>query len=229
MNTYQNLLFDLDGTLTDPAEGITKCIAYALESFGIKSPNLDALRPFIGPPLKETFMDVYGFDEAAALQAADKYRERFATVGLYENRLFEDVPALLEELKGAGYRLFLATSKPDIFAREILRHFRLSSFFDFVGGAALDESRPTKAHVIRHVITEASLVQPEQCIMIGDRKHDVLGAKACSMPSIGVLYGFGNLAELQDAGADYIVNDISQLRTLLLPESSSMRVRNRAW
>ena len=218
MNAYQNLLFDLDGTLTDPAEGITKCIAYALESFGIKSPDLDALRAFIGPPLKETFMNEYGFDEENALRAAAKYRERFATVGLYENRLFEEVPALLETLKSAGYRLFLATSKPDVFAREILRHFGLSSFFDFVGGAALDESRPTKAHVIRHVMAEAALEGPEQCVMIGDRKHDVLGAKACKMASVGVLYGFGDLDELVGAGANHIVHDIPQLRALLLPD-----------
>ncbi|WP_437921815.1 HAD family hydrolase [Sphingobacterium sp. LRF_L2] len=216
MNDVKNILFDLDGTLTDPAEGITKCIAYALDSFGIETLDLHSLRAHIGPPLKDTFMEVYSFDEETALQAVAKYRERFSTVGLYENLLFDGVPSFLEELKSKGYGIFLATSKPEIFAKEIIRYFELTSFFDFIGGSALDDSRPTKADVIRHVMEGASLAKADHCVMIGDRKHDILGAKTWGMSSIGVLYGYGDLEELRIAGADYIVEDIPGLRNIFV-------------
>lgn len=216
MKAYKNLLFDLDGTLTDPREGITKCIAYALEALGIVPPELHELNSCIGPPLRDTFMRRFGLDEAANTAAIDKYRERFAEVGLFENLLFEGVPQLLEDLKSQGYRLFLATSKPEVFAREILQHFKIDSFFDFAAGAALDESRPTKGDVIRYLMHEASLTKAQDCLMIGDREHDVHGAQSCQMQSVGVLYGFGSYQELNLAGADYIVKDIPELRNLLL-------------
>ncbi len=212
---YKNILLDLDGTLTDPAEGITKSIAYALESMGILVEDLNDLKRFIGPPLKDTFITAYGFDESAAFQAVAKYRERFAAVGLYENQLFEGIPSLLESLKLEGYDLFLATSKPEIFAIKILQHFQLDSFFSFIGGAALDESRPSKGHVIDYVMKESNLNRVEKCVMIGDREHDVLGAKWFNMSSVGVLYGFGDREELEQAGADYIVDSIPELERLL--------------
>lgn len=213
---YKNILLDLDGTLTDPAEGITKSIAYALESMGILVEDLNDLKRFIGPPLKDTFIIEYGFDESAAFQAVSKYRERFAAVGLYENQLFEGIPSLLESLKLEGYDLFLATSKPEVFAIKILQHFQLDSFFSFIGGAALDESRPSKGHVIDYVMKESNLTLVEKCVMIGDREHDVLGAKRFNMSSVGVLYGFGDREELEQAGADYIVDSIPELERLLM-------------
>ncbi len=216
MRKYNHLLFDLDGTLTDPSEGITKCIAYALQYFGIETPDLAALQPWIGPPIKQSLMEIYHFDEVKADLGVAKYRERFAEIGIYENKLFDGVPDLLALLKEQDYKLYLATSKPTIFAERILHHFEIASYFDFVGGSCLDDSRPTKAHVIGHVIDETRMVHTDNALMVGDRKYDILGGKAFAMDTLGVLYGFGTKPELQEAGATYIVDNLSELSDLLL-------------
>ncbi|NGF56110.1 HAD family hydrolase [Parapedobacter sp. SGR-10] len=216
MKKYNHLLFDLDGTLTDPSEGITKCIAYALQHFGIETSDLTALQSWIGPPIKQSLMDIHHFDEAKADLGVEKYRERFAEIGLYENRLFDGIPELLESLKKQDYRLYLATSKPTIFAERILDHFEISSYFDFVGGSCLDDSRPTKAHVIRHVLDETGITDTDKALMIGDRKYDILGGKTFAIDTVGVLYGFGSRPELEQAGATYIVDSIAELEDLLV-------------
>lgn len=216
MQRYRHLLFDLDGTLTDPAEGITKCIAYALDHFGIETPDLHGLRSWIGPPIKQSLMEIHLFDEAKADIGVTKYRERFSDIGLYENEIFDGIPELLASAKQKGYQIYLATSKPTIFAERILQHFNIDQYFDFVGGSALDDSRPTKAHVIRHVIENTGLKDPENALMIGDRKHDIIGGQSCRMDTTGVLYGYGTKEELESFGATYIVESIAKLSEFLL-------------
>jgi len=211
MKSYKHILFDLDGTLTDPAEGITKCIAYALESKGIQTADLNSLKALIGPPLKDSFMHTFGFEEKEAITCVDKYRERFSTVGLYENILFDRVPELLEQLKSRDYHIYLATSKPEIFAKKILSHFAIDQYFDFAGGSALDDSRPTKTSVIQYVMENTKLTDPQNCIMIGDRKHDLIGARETGMDAIGVLYGYGSRTELEQESPAYLLHSVADL------------------
>ena len=211
MKSYKHILFDLDGTLTDPAEGITKCIAYALESKGIHTADLNSLKPLIGPPLKDSFIHTFGFGESEAIACVEKYRERFSTIGLYENILFDRIPELLALLKTKGYNIYLATSKPEIFAHKILQHFAINTYFDFAGGSALDDSRPTKTSVIQYVMEQAKLTSPQDCLMIGDRKHDLIGARETGMDAVGVLYGYGSQTELEQEDPTYLLATVTDL------------------
>lgn len=215
MKEYQYILFDLDGTLTDPKEGITKSVAYALQQFGIKEENLDSLCKFIGPPLQESFEVYYGMSRESAAIAVEKYREYFAPCGLFQNKVYEGIEKLLKELKEGGRCLMLATSKPTVYARQILEHFRLDSYFDYIVGSELDGSRVKKGEVIAYALKEAGVAEVEQAVMIGDRKHDVIGAKENGLDSIGVLYGYGSKEEMEENGADYIVETAEQLYPLL--------------
>lgn len=215
MKDYQYILFDLDGTLTEPKEGITKSVAYALEYYGIHVEDLDTLCPFIGPPLKESFMKFYGFDDAKAEEAVEKYREYFRPCGVYENELYPGVIALLEGLKEQGKVLVLATSKPTVFAKIILEHFELSQYFDCVVGSELDGTRVNKDEVITCALKEAGIEDKSIAVMIGDREHDILGAKANGLDCIGALYGHGSREELEKAGADVIVKTVEELQRVL--------------
>jgi len=205
------LLFDLDGTLTDPREGITRSIQYALAKLDIDEPDLGKLEPFIGPPLLQAFMQFYGFDEARAWQAVGFYRERFQTLGLYENLLFDGVLELLEHLRGQGRTLYVATSKPSVFAREIARHFAFDHHFKVIYGSELDGTRTDKGELIRHVLAEERL-EPDQTLMIGDRKHDLIGAHRNGLRAAAVGYGFGSHAELMAESPAYYYATLAQLR-----------------
>lgn len=215
---YNIILFDLDGTLTDPKEGITKSVQYALIHFGIEEPNLDHLIPFIGPPLLQSFMEFYGFEEAVAKAAITRYRERFSTVGIFENSVYDGIKEMLEQLQQKGKILTIATSKPGIFAEQILEHYGIRKYFKIVVGSELDGRRTNKAEVIEEVFSQLNISQEEksQAIMIGDRKHDIIGAKANGIHSIGVKFGYAEENELELAGADYIVETVEELRQLLL-------------
>ena len=204
---FKYIFFDLDGTLTDSAEGITKCVQYALESRGINIPDLNTLRPFIGPPLIESFMNFYGMTEEEANFCTEKYRERFAGTGIYENKVYPGVPQLLAQLKNAGYTLAIATSKPVVFARRVADYFNIAQYFDYITGPDFSGSLPTKADVIADALAHFNLTgaTKAQAIMVGDRRHDILGAKACGLKAIGVTYGYAAPSELEQAGADYIV------------------------
>ncbi|WP_270090402.1 HAD-IA family hydrolase [Sphingobacterium sp. SYP-B4668] len=215
MKHYRNLLFDLDGTLSDPAEGITKSIAYSLAHFGIQVDDLHSLEPLIGPPIKQTLLEKYHFTEDQADIGVLKYRERFAEKGLYENILYDGIKDLLATAKKNGYRLYLATSKPTVFAEQILDYFSIRGYFDFVGGSALDDSRPTKTHVIQHVLAENNIHDTTHTLMIGDRKYDVIGGQNTGMDTMGVLYGFGNRQELEVAGATYTIESVAALNQFL--------------
>lgn len=210
---FNTVLFDLDGTLTDPAEGITNSVAYALERYGIKVEDKRSLYSFIGPPLNDSFMRYYGFTPEKAMEAIRVYREYFRDKGIFENEVYEDVPELLEKIKKSGKKVVLATSKPEEFALRILEHFDLIGYFDVVAGASMDEKRNKKGDVIRYAMEKGGF-SAKGAVMIGDREHDIFGAKENGIPSIGVLYGYGDREELESAGADYIaeaVEDIFQI------------------
>lgn len=212
---YTYILMDLDGTITDPMEGITRSVEYALNHFGIQVNDWHELCPFIGPPLMDSFREFYHFTDKQAGEAILKYRERFADTGIYENIVYEGMREFLEDSTGQGRILMLATSKPTVFAKRILKHFDLERYFTFVAGSGLDGSFYTKADVIRHVIESNQLTDKSGIVMVGDRKHDIIGAKENGIDAIGVLYGYGGREELEKAGADYIADDIRGLRHLL--------------
>ena len=171
----QYLLFDLDGTLTDPMVGITSSVQYALEKFGIHVKYLKDLIPFIGPPLDDSFQEFYGLSKEDAGKAVVYYREYFAPKGIFENEVYPGIPEMLSRLVEAGFTLIVATSKPAVFAKQILEHFGLSDYFSFVGGSELDGTRKRKAEVIGYIL-ETCEIKPQDAIMIGDRKHDIEGA-----------------------------------------------------
>ncbi|NLX77441.1 MAG: HAD family hydrolase [Clostridiaceae bacterium] len=219
MKEYTNILFDLDGTLTDPKVGITKSVAYALKSFGIEVEDRDSLCKFIGPPLRVSFRDFYGFSEDDCIRAIEKYRGYFRVTGLFENEVYPGIENLLKNLKQSGRKLFVATSKPTVFAVRILEHFNLLRYFEYVAGSELDGSRDSKGDVIRFALRENGLADRANVIMVGDREHDVIGAKENNIDVVGVLYGYGDRAELEKAGADYIVETVEELNGLLLYET----------
>lgn len=207
---YSNVLFDLDGTLTDPKTGITKSVQYALNKAGINEPDLDKLIPFIGPPLHQSFMDFYGFSDAQAWEAVNAYREYFPVTGIYENLRYDGIPELLAALRAQGRRLFVATSKPKVFADIVIRHFELGSYFTAVYGSELDGTRTDKGELIRYLLAEEQL-DKSATIMIGDRKHDIIGAHKNQLPAIAVGYGYGSTQELRDASPEYIFNTVDEL------------------
>ena len=221
---YHYILFDLDGTLTDPKPGITGCVQYALRKFGIEEPDLDKLEPFIGPPLLDSFQEFYGFEEEKGQQAIIYYRERFRTVGLFENEVYPGIAQMLARLQEAGCHLAVASSKPEIFVKRILEHFGLSSYFEVVVGSELDGRRARKEEVVeealRQLLGEEALAQQslrpiEDVVMVGDRKFDIQGAKRFGIVSIGVRYGYAGQGELEEAGADRIAATVEELEEAL--------------
>lgn len=218
--SYKIILFDLDGTLTDPKEGITKSVQYALDSLGVHEPDLDRLECFIGPPLLDSFQEFYGLDRSQAAQGLIKYRERFCVKGIFENILLPGVPEMLGALKKAGKVMALATSKPEPFAVQILKHFEILSYFDAAVGCGLDESRGSKAEVIEEVFRRLGIEeeQKREVLMVGDRKHDVIGAKRCGIHSLGVAFGYAPPGELEESGAEHLVQTVEELTRFLLQD-----------
>ena len=208
---YDWIFFDLDGTLTDPGEGITNSVAYALKKEGIEPPTRQELYRFIGPPLVESFMKFYGFSEERAHRAVEEYREYFRDQGIFENRVYDGVPALLASLREKGKKLVLATSKPEPFAIRILEHFDLDGAFTFVAGALMDETRTAKSDVISYALKSCGISDPRRVLMVGDRLHDIKGAKACGLDSVGVLFGYGSREELTKAGATYLAKTVQEI------------------
>ena len=211
---YKTILFDLDGTLTDPGLGITNSVAYALRHYGIEAESRESLYPFIGPPLADSFMKYYGFDSERAMEAISVYREYFRDKGLYENEVYDGVRELLTEIKSSGRKIVLATSKPEEFSVRILEYFDLMKYFDVVAGASMDEKRNRKGDVIAYAMEKGGFAA-EGTVMIGDREHDILGAKENCIDSIGVLYGYGDRDELEKAGADYIAETVDDIMKYL--------------
>lgn len=207
---YNTVLFDLDGTLTDPGRGITNSVAYSLKKFGIEVEDKKELYKFIGPPLYESFMKYYGFSEEKAETAVANFREYFRDKGIFENEVYDGIEKLLSEIKVSGRKIILATSKPEEFAGRILAHFALDKYFDFVAGATMDSSRVKKGDVIAYALKESGC-SSENAVMIGDKMHDILGAKENGLASIGVLFGYGSREELENAGADFIAETVKDI------------------
>ena len=210
------LLWDLDGTLTDPALGITNSVQYALRAFGIEEPVREKLYPFIGPPLMDSFRQFYGFSKEEAARAVTVYREYFAETGIFENCVYPGIPDLLQTLTECGRVNVLATSKPTVFARRILDHFGLTPWFTLTVGSNLDGTRAGKAQVIACALEQLGSPVTDTTVMIGDRHFDVQGAREAGLDAIGVAYGYGTRQELEDAGAAAVADTVSELRRLLL-------------
>ncbi len=209
----KHILFDLDGTLTDPKEGIINSVRYALRAYMDAVPAADELMGFIGPPLQDSFMDFLGVDRAEAVRAVEIYREYFADKGIYENRAMDGMTDLLERLKASGRTLAVATSKPQIFAERVIKQYGMEPYFEVLVGSELDGRRTRKSEVILEAMR---LLGAKTAVMVGDRRHDIIGAKEAGIPSVGVRFGYADEGELEAAGADYIAATVEELGDILL-------------
>jgi phosphoglycolate phosphatase len=218
-DTYRSFLFDLDGTLTDPKEGITKSVHFALEKLGVVNIDTNSLVKFIGPPLKESFIKYFSFSEENAERAIDIYREYFSVKGLFENEIYPGVDSILKKLNERGLTIVIATSKPTIYAKKICDHFGILQYFTAIEGSEMDGRRSGKRELIEYIMMKYT-INRDETLMIGDREHDIVGAKGNSIKSIGVGYGYGSEEELTDAGADYFVPSIRDLSRLLMGEDT---------
>lgn len=212
---YDNILFDLDGTLIDSGCGITNSVIYSLKKYGIEVFDRKQLNRFIGPPLHESYEKFYGFSKEKAMEAVEYYREYYRKKGIFENVVYEGIGELLQKLYDAGKHLIVATSKPEVFAVQILKHLNLARYFTFIAGANLDGTRTEKKEVISYALKACKVSDFSKVIMIGDREHDIFGAKQTGIASIGVLFGYGSYEELKTAGADYIVKKPENIYQIL--------------
>jgi len=210
---YKNILFDLDGTLTDSSEGIIKCVLYTYEKMGLTPPADELLPTFIGPPLADSFIRC-GVKEENARDAVDIYRERYNTIGKFENNPYPGIIELLQKLNDEGFNLYVATSKPEKTSLEVLDHFDMTKYFKEVAGATFDAKREKKEDVIRYLLNQISLEDKDELsdtVMIGDTTYDVTGAAEFNIPCIAVTWGFGDLEEMKDKGAISVVNTMEEL------------------
>ena len=215
IDKYEIILFDLDGTLTDPKVGITKAVKYALSKYDIKVEGLDELEKFIGPPLSESFKEFYSFPDEKITEVIGYYREYYADKGIFENQVYSDIPSLLIELKKKQKVLVVATSKPTVFAKKVLEYFNIDSYFDLIVGSNLDETRTSKSDVIQYIFSELEIEDLSKVIMIGDRKYDVIGANKNHIDSIAVAYGYGSQKELEEAKPTYYVNTVKEIIAII--------------
>ena len=211
---FDYYFFDLDGTLTNPALGITNSLKYAFTQFGLEIPSYETLCTFIGPPLVTTFKNFCHFTDEQAMKGVEKYREYFVTKGIFENQVIEGVPDLLKTLQSRGKHLVVATSKPEEYSVRILEHFGLEKYFDHICGSNMDETRSEKSEVIKYALETCGNPEKSKVIMIGDRQNDILGAKENGLKSCGVLFGFGSRQELENSGADYLSEKVTDLQNL---------------
>ena len=216
MRMFDYYFFDLDGTLTDPALGITNSFIHAIKYFGLEVPSYEKLCTFIGPPLVATFQNEFGFDDEKAMEGVKKYPEYFAQKGIFENKVYDGIENVLAHLRSKGKHLLVATSKPEEYSVKILEHFKLAGYFDHICGSNMDETRSKKEEVIAYALEKSGIGYGEKSkvLMIGDREHDIIGAKKNGLKSCGVLYGYGSRKELEVAGADYIIEAVSGLLEL---------------
>ena len=220
--SFKYILFDLDGTIVNTKEGITRCVEYSLSHFGISVKNRDELEVFIGPPLHKSFQVYYGFDEEKSMDAVSKYRERYKDIGIFECNPYEGIVELIKELYKNNYYIGLATSKPEEYAIRILEKFKLLKYFRVVTGSNMDGSRTDKDEVIKEAIERfGASGKEEEFLMIGDRHHDIYGAKKNGIKTVGVSYGFAKGDELVEAGADYIVTFPFQIKEILDKEENN--------
>lgn len=209
---YKYVFFDLDGTLTDSVLGITNSVKYALNKMNLPMLPDETLRKFVGPPLSYSFAYFCNIDEEMAQKAVTTYREYFSKKGLFENEVYEGIVEMLRDLKKHGWKLVVATSKPEIYSVQIMKHFQLDSYFEYIAGSSMDETRNTKEKVIRYAMEQVGVKNPQDVLMVGDREHDVIGAKACDIACLGVLWGYGSEEELRNAGAFEVINSPEQIK-----------------
>ena len=212
---YEYVFFDLDGTLTDSGEGIINAAVYALEKYNIEVNDRSELRKFIGPPLQDSFSTDYGFSEDEIEDVIKTFREYYSEKGIFQNTIYENIQTVLFELKNRGKKLVVATSKPEVFTKKVLDHFNISSYFDYVSGATLNNEKIKKVDIIRDAICKLGITDKSKVVMIGDRKLDVLGAKENGIDSIGVLWGYGDLLELEKVGPTYIAEKVLDLLEII--------------
>lgn len=215
MKNYSHVIFDLDGTLTDPGTGITNSVMYALEKFGISAQRSE-LYKFIGPPLRESFRIYYGFDEAGAEHAVALYREYFSAKGIFENELYPGIPELLDSLKASGRKLYIATSKPEEYALRIIDHFGITPFFDFVSGSKMDGTMTEKSLLIERILGRIDRKEFPLTVMVGDRRYDIEGARSHGLDAVAVAYGYGDMNELEESEPVYIAGSIGMLGSFLM-------------
>lgn len=209
---YKAIFFDLDGTLTDSGEGITKSVQYALEKIGKPEPDLQKLRIFVGPPLLEQFEEYAGIDEETARKAVEIYRERYAPIGIFENELYPGIEEMLSGLKNRGYKLAIASSKPEVFVKIVAEHFHIDSYFDEMVGSEPEGCRTNKTEVIEEALKRLGLSEHrDQVMMVGDKEHDVFGARRAGLECIAVSYGYGTEEELENAHPYKIVNSAEEI------------------
>jgi phosphoglycolate phosphatase len=213
---YKYILFDLDGTLTDSGIGITNSVMYALKKYGIEVSHRSELYRFIGPPLWDSFENYYGFSKEEAKTAVEYYREYYRDKGIFENLIYDGFEDLLKTLKDNNKILIVATSKSEVFAKQILEHFDIAKYFTYIAGSNLDGTRVKKDEVIKYALESCNIMDLSKAIMIGDREHDIIGAKEVGINSMGVLFGYGDRNELEKAGADFIVDTVSDIGKVLL-------------
>ncbi len=218
MNKYNIILFDLDGTITDSKPGIIKSIQYALSNLNIIEEDIDKLQVFIGPPLRESFIKHYNLNGDSAKDAHHYYREYYKDKGLFENELYDGIEELLQKLKSKNKKMFIATSKPTIFAKKVIEYFNIEKYFDMIVGSNLDGTMTNKADVIKFILDRIGNVPPNEIVMVGDREYDIIGAANNSIDSIGVKYGYALDTELESVNPTYLVKDIDELTQLLLDE-----------
>lgn len=216
MNNISNILFDLDGTLTDPQEGITRCIQFALAELGAPQPEPESLIWCIGPPLRHSFSVLLNTNDGATLdQALKHYRKRFSTVGMFENKIYPETLPSLQRIRESGFQLFLATSKPRVYAERIVEHFGVLPFLHVVYGSELDGRMTDKGELIAHILDSEKL-EPEETLIIGDRSHDIVGGKKNEIRTAAVTYGYGTREEITAAGPDMIFESLSDAATHLI-------------
>ena len=215
MKRYDVVLFDLDGTIIDSGKGVLNAAKYAMNFYGDPIPEMEELRKFMGPPLKDSFMGICGYSEEKAARAIDVYREYYRETGIHENTVYEGMAQLIADLKEEGRCVIVATSKPEIFARQILEELDIAKNFSYIAGADMAETRAEKEQVLQYALETNGIAEYSTVVMVGDRKFDINGAKAFGMDSIGVLFGYGSREEFEKAGATYIVEDVKELRRVL--------------
>lgn len=210
------ILFDLDGTLTDSGEGIMNSVEYALKKYGIKVEDRSQLQAFVGPPLAAQFSKFCGFSEEEGHRAVQVYREYYQVKGIFENRVYDGIPEVLEKLKNKGYQIAMATSKPEKYAKIIAEHYDFAKYFDVIAGSLMEGGRENKADVIEYALKQCGVTDRESVLMVGDRNYDIIGAKKTGTYSMGVLYGYGNREELEMAGADFIAETPKDIAKMLV-------------
>ena len=216
MKKYEIIAFDLDGTLSDPAEGLISSFEYTMKKLSLSYESRESLKRFIGPPLYDEWRRCFSFTETEADRAIAVFREYYSVYGWWDNRIYPGVVELLSAIKDSGKKIILATSKPEVFARKILKRFDIERYFDFISGACGEKVRDKKHEVLEYALASLGEINRNNVILVGDRKYDAEGARLCKVDSLGVLYGHGSCEEIAEAGFTYIAKTVSDVGKILL-------------